>query len=109
MSTSKNNLYPGNRSKMRQYLKNEYLSEQYQLNKYTTLGECGCPQFKSNSIQQGYVTPNQSNAMRISQIVNSTLGGRIRFGNLNGPIQLNDVGGIEGQMGGLPKPLRNVF
>lgn len=58
----------------------------------------------------GYLTPYQSTAMRQSQILSSTyLGGTVQFGNNGIPFRLNDLGGIEGQPGGTPRPLRNKF
>jgi len=112
MSTNKKHFYPGNRSNMRAYIRNAYLNEYYNLQKDILLnnyGECGCLQFRANPIKQGYLDPNISDAQRISQIINSNLGGRTTFGNLDGPVRVNEIGGAEGQSGGLPRFLRNKF
>jgi hypothetical protein len=112
MSTNKKYLYPGNRSNMREYIRNSYLNEYYNLQKDILVnrnGECNCIQFRANPIKQGYNDPNQTEAQRISQIINSSLGGRTTFGNIYGPVLVNEIGGAEGQSGGLPRPLRNKF
>ena len=51
----------------------------------------------------------QSENMRVAAVISSTLGGKLTFGNLNTPAKLNYLGGIEGQPGGTPRPLRNNF
>jgi hypothetical protein len=39
----------------------------------------------------------------------STLGGRTVFGNNGVPISITYLGGVQGQSGGSPRPLRNKF
>ena len=51
----------------------------------------------------------QSENMRVASAITNNLGGRLTFGNLNTPAQLTYLGGIEGQPGGAPRPLRNKF
>ena len=48
---------------------------------------------------------------RISQIILTSKGGRIHFGNfyLGKPLLTNYLGRYEGQAGGSGKPLRNTF
>jgi hypothetical protein len=106
------NIYPGNHSNLRRYIRREYLNQYYNLQKENlpkTNGECNCIQNKVLSIKQGYLDPNISDAQRISQILQSNLGGRITFGNTNNSSLINNLGGIEGQSGGLPRPPRNKF
>jgi hypothetical protein len=59
--------------------------------------------------KQGYTDSTITNNMRVAQIISSSLGGRITFGNFGESAQLTYLGGIEGQPGGLPRPLRNRF
>lgn len=51
----------------------------------------------------------QSENMRIASALSNNLGGRLTYGNLNTPLELTYLGGVEGQPGGLPRPLRNKF
>jgi hypothetical protein len=70
---------------------------------------CYCRQpDKVVSTQQGYTDSMITNNMRIAQIINSNLGGRITFGNLGNPAEFTNLG-IQGQPGGLPRPPRNKF
>ena len=63
-----------------------------------------------NKDKPGYVRTYQSNAMRQSNILTSAyLGGNVQFGNGNTQSVINELGGAEGQPGGLPRPLRNKF
>jgi hypothetical protein len=106
------NIYPGNHSNLRRYIRREYLNQYYNLQKEVlseTNGECNCLQNKVLSIKQGYLDPNISDAQRISQILQTNMGGRTTFGNSNSPLLINSLGGIEGQSGGLPRPPRNKF
>lgn len=106
------NIYPGNHSNLRRYIHHEYLNQYYNLQKEVLPkinGECNCIQNKVISIKQGYLDPNISNTQRISQILQTNVGGRTTFGNLNSSLLINSLGGIEGQSGGLPQPLRNKF
>jgi hypothetical protein len=52
---------------------------------------------------------NLSGNRRIAQVLSSTLGGKLRFGNfyLNEPINVNYLGRTPGQPGGSGRPLRN--
>jgi hypothetical protein len=89
------------------------LIERENLNIYNDSNlSCECPQpEKIIENNQGYVESTISNNMRISQIISSNLGGRITFGNLNNNNNsfVSYLGGIEGQPGGVPRPLRNKF
>jgi hypothetical protein len=55
--------------------------------------------------------PNISYKQQISIQINSTIGGRVHYGNyyLGKPIQVNYLGRTEGQPGGSGSPLRNKF
>jgi hypothetical protein len=72
---------------------------------------CNCQTLsKANPLKQGYLDPSIPESVRISQrIQQSNLGGKITFGNMNKPIEINYLGGWEGQPGGSFKPLRNKF
>jgi hypothetical protein len=70
---------------------------------------CHCFRDKINKTIQSYNDSTQSNSMRISDLVSSTLGGKTTFGNFNRPAKITYLGGIEGQSGGSPRPLRNRF
>lgn len=105
-------IYPGKRSNLRNYIYRDYLNQQYNQQKQLysdSLGECNCIQEKVLHIKQGYNDPNISESQRISQLINQSLGGRTTFGNFNVPLPINELGGIEGQIGGMPRPLRNKF
>ena len=106
------NIYPGNHSNLRRYIRREFLNQYYNLQKEVLPeinGECNCIQNKVLSIKQGYLDPNISDAQRISQILQTSIGGRTTFGNFNRPVQINYMGGWEGQPGGTQKPPRNYF
>ena len=92
-------------------LQREVLPAQFRLGseKREINGECNCVQNKVLSIKQGYLDPNVSDAQRISQIIRTSVGGRTTFGNVNGPLQVNELGGYAGQSGGMPRPPRNKF
>jgi hypothetical protein len=70
---------------------------------------CQCIRERVDQIKTGYNSPEQTQANRISQTITGTLGGRITFGNYGIPANLTYLGGIEGQPGGSPRPLRNNF
>jgi hypothetical protein len=70
---------------------------------------CQCIQENVAQIKTGYNNPTQTEANRISQAITGTLGGRTTFGNFGVPANLTYLGGIEGQPGGSPRPLRNKF
>jgi hypothetical protein len=64
---------------------------------------------KNSSFQQ--VSNNLSNKQRQSQIITSSVGGRVQFGNyyLGQPVVANYLGNYEGQPGGSGAPVRNRF
>jgi hypothetical protein len=103
------NIYPGNHTNLRKYIHREYLNQYYNLQKNAFNGECLCVQNKVLQIKQGYLDPNISDAQRISQILQTNAGGRTTFGNFNNPLNVNSLGGLEGQRGGIPRPPRNKF
>ena len=70
---------------------------------------CECIKDKVNRIKQGYNDPSETRSQRIAQLTTNTLGGRTTFGNFNTPAKITYLGGIEGQPGGIPRPLRNQF
>jgi hypothetical protein len=70
---------------------------------------CECYQNKVNFAIQGYNDATQSVYMRVSELVNLPLGGKVVFGDFGKPFILTYLGGIEGQSGGSPAPPRNKF
>lgn len=70
---------------------------------------CNCFRDKVNRTQQAYNDPSETNSERIAQLTTNALGGRTTFGNFNLPAKITHLGGIEGQSGGIPRPLRNKF
>jgi hypothetical protein len=123
MSTFNNNRFtPGNKANLRLFINKEFIKQYYRsfntnqlydnINNGDDITEgtlCGCIPPRANKIMQGYNQPGTTNNMRISQLVTSSLGGRIVFGNNNQPLELDYLGGREGQPGGSFKPLRNRF
>ena len=127
MSYYNNNRYtPGNKANLRKYLQNQSIIHSYVnyitfINSQNTLNilnanditdySCVCqPLSKVNNLKQGYNDPSISEAVRISQrIQQSNLGGKITFGNMNKPVQINYLGGWEGQPGGSFKSISNKF
>ena len=72
------------------------------------LSECLCVQNRYNKNQ--IVTDTKiSNNVRISQIINSTKGGKTNFGNfyLGQPLNMNYLGRMEGMPGGSGSPPSN--
>ncbi len=99
------NFIPGRRSNFKRYIIN-YESK-------LVSGDrdyfCMCFQDKFNRMKTGYNDPSLPQSQRISILVNQNLGGRIQFGNLNGPATLNYLNRAYGQPGGSMGPLRNKF
>ena len=73
---------------------------------------CACVkrQQRQNTSGQNLI-PNISTNMRISQIINTSLGGNTNFGNsyLGQQPFIDALGSIEGQPGGSFSPIRNKF
>ena len=73
---------------------------------------CGCVRRQQRRFISGQnLISNISTNMRISQIINTSLGGNINFGNcyLGQQPHLDALGSIEGQPGGSFSPIRNKF
>jgi hypothetical protein len=72
---------------------------------------CLCIPDKHNKFVIGSDSPSNkvSNKIRISQIVNSSKGGKTQFGNfyLGQPLNINYLGRIEGMPGGSGSPPSN--
>jgi hypothetical protein len=99
---------PGNKANLRLFINRQIIKQFYNI---TGEDQCslGCLQTKSNLIKQGYNDPSQTENTRISQILTGTLGGKTMFGNFNRPVDINYLGGWEGQPGGSFRPPRNKF
>jgi hypothetical protein len=113
---------PGNKGNLALFLNKAFLNQYYQtfnttqtfdnINNADDITEgtlCGCIPERANALKQGWNDPSQTQNKRISQILTGTLGGRTTYGNFNKPVNINYLGGWEGQPGGLPRPLRNKF
>jgi hypothetical protein len=81
----------------------------YTYNIYSEYPTCECIQEKAQKIKTGYNNPTQTENQRISQILSNTLGGRITYGNVGIPVEINYLGRQEGHLGGSLTPLRNKF
>jgi hypothetical protein len=92
---------PARKAHIRKLIERQYLNILDDTDFYC---ECQRPERVLN--KQGYNDSTITNNMRIAQIISSNLGGRITFGDAS---NINYLGGIEGQPGGLPRPLRNKF
>lgn len=69
---------------------------------------CNCEQRISKTFVSGQPTnPNISNNQRISNVIKSTIGGKVQYGYLGQPAKLNYLGRGEGQPGGGGKPPSN--
>ena len=70
-----------------------------------------CHYINDEIISKASLKPNISNAQRISQVINNSVGGKTFFGNyyLGEPVVFNYLGRVEGQPGGSGMPLRNKF
>jgi len=71
--------------------------------------ECRCFQEKVNKANLGYNDSTRTSAARVSQLTNMGVKGRIVFGNNGIPAETNYLGGINGQINGIPTPIRNKF
>jgi len=71
--------------------------------------QCNTEEYKKNTSNS--ITSNISNSQRISQVINSSVGGSTQFGNyyLGEPVVFNYLGRVEGQPGGSGAPIRNRF
>ena len=74
---------------------------------------CVCKPDKYDKNTIGSTSPSikLSNNRRISQIITSSKGGRIQYGNfyLGQPLNINYLGRMEGMPGGSGQPPRNTF
>lgn len=108
-----NRFTPGNKGNLRLFINQAFIRQYYNhfdngdIN--TRGGLCGCVQPGANAIKQGWNDPSQSENTRIAQVITSSLGGRITYGNFYKPVIINYLGGWQGQPGGTPRPLRNKF
>lgn len=71
--------------------------------------DCLCPKEFTTVEKKNMIYPPGPENIRIAQILNSSLGGRIRFGDIGAPIIIDAIGRREGQPGGVRGPLRNKF
>ena len=117
-----NRFTPGNKGNLRLLINKEFIKHYYQAFNTNQLYEninnadditegtlCSCTLPQANPIKQGWNDPSQTQNNRVAQAITGTLGGKITYGNRNRPVNINYLGGWEGQPGGLPRPLRNRF
>jgi hypothetical protein len=111
MSTYNNNRFtPGNKSNLRKYIAQSYLTQYYGINniEQKAINSC-CIQPQVKLLKQGYTDSTQTENARFSRILTGPLGGKTTYGNANHPVILNYLGGSPGQPGGIPRPPRNTF
>ena len=73
---------------------------------------CGCVRRQQRRFIAGQnLISNISTNIRISQIINTSLGGKLYFGNcyLGQQSYIDALGSIQGQPGGSFSPIRNKF
>ena len=93
----------GNNTYLRKLINN--YNEQ-NMNEYT----CHCYKDTiNNKANLGYNDSTRTDVARISNLLSTSLGGRIIFGNFGVPATITYLGGVEGQAGGIPQPIRNKF
>jgi hypothetical protein len=112
MSEYKIRFISKNKSSLRYYINRQILQQINGVTPENIKNDCAsfsCIQTKTNLTKQGYNDPSQSANTRISQILTGPLGGRTTYGNFNRPINIDYLGGWEGQPGGSFKPPRNKF
>lgn len=109
---------PGNKANLRSFLNKLYIQHYYNnsINEFIisndngTATNCLCVKEQSNINNQGFINNTITNTSRISNILKSSLGGKINYGDFNNtPVKINYLGGWEGQPGGNQAPLRNKF
>ena len=81
------------------------------INSYSKNVLCNCYQEEYKKFTSNAPSINISRSQRISQVINSSVGGSTQFGNyyLGEPVVFNYLGRVEGQPGGSGAPLRNRF
>jgi len=109
------NFTPGNKAHLRKLINYNAVALFYKnqneiaLNVTNVTEDCTCFKQKANTNNQGYNDTMQTENQRISQILTGTLGGRTTYGDFGIARKLSYLGGVEGQPGGIPRPLRNKF
>jgi hypothetical protein len=74
-----------------------------------TAAELLCPKPKVLKVQTSTNNPAQTRNQRISQLVQTKMGGTIVYGNNGVPYTVNYLDRLEGQPGGGGAPIRNQF
>jgi hypothetical protein len=98
---------PGNKSNMRKIIDKMALCTDSSCQ--DIFNKCLCFTDKVDKTNTGYTDSSQTQNGRITQLVTQSLGGRTTFGNIGLRTNNTYLGGIEGQPGGSPRPLRNKF
>jgi hypothetical protein len=93
---------PGNNSASTQILKYGLLDPNANV-------DCRCRKEVPTVEKKNLLYPPGPNNIRIAQVLNTSLGGRIRFGNFGAPFIIDEIGRRAGQPGGMVGPLRNKF
>jgi hypothetical protein len=100
-------------SNLHKFLFNEYIIQQYKNgipNNYNNVLTCCNNNIaKNKTIYAGNVDSSLTSLMRISQLVNQNVGKIINYGDTSVIPSARFNLGVEGQPGGLPRPLRNKF
>ena len=111
MSNSTRKFTPGNSSNSSRMIR--YIAEFNARYPGEESLKCVCIPDKINKFLPGsdsvsYRIPNK---MRVSQLVQTSLGGSIQYGNfyLGQPLELNYLGNLQGMPGGSGMPPKNTF
>jgi hypothetical protein len=108
---SKRQFTPGNKSNSSRLI--HYVVGFNAINPDSQRINCQCIPNKYNKNVLGSDSPsvNVTYNSRISQIINSTKGGNVQYGNiyLGQPIDLNYLGRMQGMPGGSGMPIKNKF
>ena len=111
MSRTRRNFTPGNSSNSSRMI--HYIAQLNALRPNGNYLNCVCIPDKVNKFLPGsdavsYRIPNK---MRVSQLVQTSLGGSTQYGNfyLGQPLELNYLGNLQGMPGGSGMPPKNTF
>jgi hypothetical protein len=104
------NFTPGSRSNTSRII--NYVAEYNAVNP-NAITTCYCvpDKYDKNTPGSDSSSAKVSKATRLAQVIQSTKGGKIQYGNfyLGEPLNINYLGRVEGMPGGSGKPLTNKF
>jgi hypothetical protein len=102
---------PGSRNNTSRII--NYIAEYNAVNPNNTITTCYCipNKYDKNTPGSSSFSAKVSKATRLAQIIQSTKGGKIQYGNfyLEQPLNINCLGRIQGMPGGSGMPPLNKF